>query len=234
MAEHEKEKVKAEAPKNGMAAGLAPTEKRKIKITDPRKVNSWGEPIKKGRGGEYDEDVIKQISLGAIKNGVDPLTAVSLGMWESGLGTYGNDNKDPNNALSNWGQVRLDKWGGDKTPPELMQLINENPDINPHALAMSFVLKKKMGEVKDGDEAKKIQAYNGFRLMPKNDIGGTNMYGIDLSKYPKGYDLGKDPKYGNAIIDVRENIIKQNPELVEYIKKLSPTQQGMSAGFMGK
>lgn len=197
---------------------MAEGDKPRLKIIDGRKVSAaTGEPLKLNRGGDYDPEVIKQITLAALAQGNDPYTALAIGMQESGLGTNKNFN-----GQENYGQVDKNKWRGN---PELMQMIKSNPQLNANAVAMNYVLRKKLEENKDADEAVKIQGYNGYRLHANNDIGAKTMYGIDLTKYPQGYDLRADPRYGKSVLDLRENVLKKNKTITDFVESLKPNNQ---------
>lgn len=189
----------------------------KIKIVDGRKVSySTGQPLNVPKTGEYDAEVIRQITTAAQRLGVDPYTALAVGMQESNLGQY-----ETENAKENWGQVNLKKWGGN---PELLAELVKHKDLNPHAVALNYILKKSMDE-NEGSEDVKIQGYNGYLLKPNNDIGATQMYGIDLTKHLGGYDMRKDPRYGRSVIDLRDNVLRKNPSVVNYVNSLMPPKK---------
>jgi hypothetical protein len=69
-----------------------------------------------------------------------------------------------------------------------------------------------------------IQAYNGLgKITPQTEKGyhGFEMakiYGVPLPK--AGIDMRKNPLYGKRVIDLRDNVIKKNPELVRYVESL--------------
>lgn len=134
-------------------------------------------------------------------------------MQESGLGSYKTEN-----AQSNWGQVNLNKWGNN---PELLAELEKHKDLNPHAVAMNFILKKALAE-NEGNEDVKIQGYNGYLLKASNDIHSPVMYGIDLKKFPNGYNMKADPRYGRSVIDLRDNVLRKNQSVVDYVNSLLP------------
>src|SRR4051812_23904850 len=107
--------------------------RKKIKITDPRKTTAFGEPIQKGRTGEYPEEVIRHIVLAADRLGVDPLTMVAKAMQESGLGTY--EKKGDNDPYANPSQIRWDLHKNDKG---MRDAIMKNKDLNSATVAMAY------------------------------------------------------------------------------------------------
>lgn len=71
------------------------------------------------------------------------------------------------------------------------------------------------------DEAKKLQVYNGLgKIFPntEQDYHGFKMkkvYGVPVPE--EGISLKENPLYGKQIIDLRDNVLKQNETLQKYI-----------------
>jgi predicted methyltransferase len=87
-------------------------------------------------------------------------------------------------------------------------------------LSEKFAYAKKLGKKTDEDI---IQSWNGYGKLKAGteDIKNT-AYGIDISKEP--LDMNKNPVYGKRVKDIRDNILKKNPEVVEIINSfLSPS-----------
>jgi len=90
----------------------------------------------------------------------------------------------------------------DKTPPEerLVQVLKQK-----------FDYAKKLGYK---DEVNQIQAFNGLGVLTTERAGSNINYGI------KGdIDMRKTPVYGNRIKELRENVIKINPQIQKMINE---------------
>lgn len=187
-----------------------------IVLTDTRKVSgATNLPIQKSRTGEYDYEMIANIIKAAKDEGVDPNTALAIGLQESGLGSQGE-----NVGQVNWGTL---KQNTERYNEYQKAVGSSKEDVYKDARSLAFMLRKsaedadKAGYTADKfDEGQRLQAYNGYgKIGANNDIGAKQLYGIDLTK--NTIDMAKTPLYGKTIVDVRDNIIKANAEIQELI-----------------
>ena len=210
------------------ASTQMPAKKRDvIHIDDNRQVEATsGTPVKQTSRftGKYDRETIEKIVNTAKQKGIDPNTALAMSMQESGIGNARSDNPFSIDIGA------LNKQQQDK--------FTENP----LAFSMDF-LKDKIGYAKHlgkKDEASQLQAFNGYGKVFQDtemaeDGGNTNQwYGVDVTKQP--LDMNKNPVYGKRIIDLRDNVIKKNPDIQAIIGDNSddeaiqnPDQQGYTA-----
>ena len=172
-------------------------EQNTIKINDNRKIDvASGNPIndKNKLTTDADLETVRSIISEAIKENVDPYTALAMSIQETGIGWAEN--------------------------PFHLQLRYQTGTENVIGESMRF-LKEKMDYAKGlgkKTEADILQAWNGYgKLTPQSEYGTTKYYGIDVSKTP--LDMNKNPVYGKRVIDIRDNIIKQNPELQKLIEQ---------------
>jgi hypothetical protein len=180
-----------------------------IHIDDNRDIEATsGNPVKQTSkfSGKYDRKTIEQIAETAKKKGIDPYTALALSMQESGIGNARSDNPFSID-IGALNKKQQDKFSED-----------------PLAFSMDFLKDKLSYAQRLGkkDEASKLQAFNGYGKLFRDtempeDGGDTNQwYGIDVTKQP--LDMNKNPAYGKRIIDLRENVIKKNPEIQKIVE----------------
>ena len=177
-----------------------------LKIEDKRiKSLASGKNIRPNvdlKSGEYNKGIIENIIDASLKHDVDPYYALATGLQESGFAS----------SDSNTGHV-IGDWGS-KIPS----------DVNQEE-AMVIALKIKKDEaVKQGLQKEEdiIQHYNGRSIkgLHKNTESGyyarpnKMFYGVPLPINTK-----TNPVYGRQIIDLRDNVIKQNPEIQSMINK---------------
>ncbi len=145
-------------------------------------------------------DVVGRIIKEAKSQGVDPYTALAVAHQETKLGTRGEEAEgNPFHILE-----------GAKTD----DAIKEGVSILKSKLAYG----KKLGKT---DEASQIQAYNGYGKVGMNTEGRQkSMYGLDLSK--GNIDMNTNPVYGKRVMDIRDNILKKNPDIQNMVE---PKQQ---------
>jgi hypothetical protein len=168
----------------------------KIKLQDQRAVEkATGVPLsdKSRFNAEVDSQYVKQVVATARKHGIDPYTALAVNLAETRF--------DPEKA--------------------------QNPfmlgNYNPYGDVLDESMKFMAGKLKYGKDLGKkkeeeiLQAWNGYGQLK----GMGNMYGIDTNKTP--IDMNNNPVYGNRIIDLRENVIKKNPQLQELVDSVLST-----------
>jgi hypothetical protein len=181
---------------------------KRITIKDNRSVDSvTGTPVDKvGRlGGTVDEDHIKQVVEKAKKHGIDPYTALAMNMQETSFKDEYQDN--PFMAIL-------------KDPTDLLTFQEDPIDYSMQKFSEKQDRAKKQGKSTD---AELIQSWNGYGKI-SSDMGGNKLYGIDISKEP--LDMTKNPVYGKRIIDIRDNILKKNPDIVKLVDENTTQRKG--------
>lgn len=210
-----------------------PVGKGKLTLEDLRKVrattNKAIDPNKDLVSGEYDKSALQEVLSAAKRYNYDPYTALAVALQESKLG-----NIDSNlGHLKDSPTVIESKLSDRKKAKETMKFDDWSKMYSADDMVRMLIEKKDMAD-KLGlkDEYHHLQAYNGLgKVYPhtENDYHGFDMakiYGVNLPK--EGIDMKKNPLYGKQVIDLRENVIKKNPELVKlaesYINKNAPKQ----------
>ena len=148
-----------------------------------------------------DKGLATHIIQKAIEHGVDPYDALAVAQQETSFHEEYSDNPfhviipNPN---------ELEKF--EKDPVDYsMQIMKDKND-----------LAKRLGKKTDAD---RIQAWNGYGKIGGNTEGSQKkMYGIDVSKEP--IDMAKNPVYGKRVVDIRDNILKKNPDIVKLVEGL--------------
>jgi hypothetical protein len=177
-----------------------------VNIVDKRKQN----PITKGPinpnkdlvGGQFEDTIPIEIIKSSYKHGVDPGTALSVGLLESRMGTT-----DPN-----VGHIMVDPYS----------------DYMPSAEDMVLMIKQKQEYAKKlgyTDPLLQLQAYNGLGVLSnkKGEIG-KYAYGLPIPK--EGIDLRQNPLYGKKAKNVRDSVIMQSPDLIRLMDYYKPKMNG--------
>jgi hypothetical protein len=156
---------------------------------------------------EVDTNTIRRIAEKAKEYGVDPYTALAIGIQETGLSPDYADNP-----------FRL--FDMVKTQEDLNRMDADPIEFSMQKIYEQFEWGKSRGKKTDEDI---IQAWNGYGPLRANTENiKDKAYGIDISKEPIYMD--KNPVYGKRVKDIRDNILKKNPEVVKIINSfLSPS-----------
>lgn len=174
----------------------------KINIPDTRKIDGvTGKPIvaTKSMSAVADADLLARIVREAKKQQVDPYTALAIAHQETNF----KDKLDPYHVDPNESDFRSN---------------DDYIQMGIRRLKNGFQIAHNLGKT---GEAAQIQAYNGYGKVGKNTEGHQRMmYGIDVSKTP--IDMNKTPIYGKRIIDIRENILKKNPQIAKLVENTTP------------
>jgi len=183
---------------------LQPAPRNRIKIEDTREIDRvTGEslPATKRLNVEADSELIKKIVKKAGDFGIDPYTALAIAHQETGFSDeyYGN----PMNLLS-----------GGRLNPETAE--EDFLDLTMLTMQDKIKMAERLGKKTDEEI---IQAWNGYGKISSESFGGKvkKVYGIDVSKNP--IDMSKNPVYGKRVVDIRENIIKKNPEIKKIVEE---------------
>lgn len=171
-----------------------------LKLNDTRKVDaaSGNTLTDKNRfNGDADSQYVKDIITSAKKNGVDPYTALAMVHQETGLKGDWQDNPLHVDFKAN-------------NIPEDANIL----DASMQLLKQKLEYGKKLGKKQ---EAELLQAWNGYgKIGAGGEYRANKYYGIDVSKQP--IDMNKNPVYGKRVLDIRENILKKNPEIRRLIQ----------------
>lgn len=184
-----------------------------IKLEDKRRINpATGQPFKivgtKGVGAN--EEDIKAIVAHAKAKGIDPATALAIGLQETELGRL-----NPNYG-SAWSTFEDEGLPDDR---------NKNANILAKAIKEKMAYAKELrgkGLLPSGEEYD-LQTYNGLgKLKPTLSVGGKlqsmNYYGIPVTG-ENPLDLKKNPAYGKIVRQLREEVINTNPRIKELIEQ---------------
>lgn len=196
-----------------------------IQLEDKRKVNpATGLPFKKTgtKGIKADEGLIKTIIAHAKASGVDPNDAIAYALQETNLGK----------TDMNIGHT----LGYGSTTDEIKDLPLEYQGVPSFIKAIKDksqyadeLIKKKI--IPDSEEYR-IQAYNGYgKLFPHTEVQGKHpagqqglytkenqaFYEIPISR-ENPLDLKKNPAYGKTVKQLRDEIIKTNPQIAKLIQ----------------
>jgi hypothetical protein len=187
-------------------------EKYMVSVKDKREVDSvtgMAMTDTNRMHADIDSATIKHIAERARKYKVDPYTAMAIGIQETGLSSDFADN--PFRLFNMVSNLK-----------DLTEADDDIIDFSMKKMAEKIDYAKKLGKKTDEDI---IQAWNGYGKIKKGTEGlGDKAYGIDISKEP--IDMGKNPVYGKRVKDIRDNILKKNPEIVELVNStLSPTRK---------
>jgi hypothetical protein len=153
-------------------------------------------------------DDIKNIIEEAKKNNIDPYTALAISFQETGIGTRGNKTA---NGMATY-HLNPDVYGTNAT---------NDPKLGIKAIADQLkygegLQKRKI--IPEGEDYK-LQSFGGYGTIKKGhqDLeGSTSIYGIQIPD--EGLDQKKNPMYGKRALDIRENILKKNPDIVNLIE----------------
>lgn len=150
-----------------------------------------------------DSSQAKHIITKAKEYGIDPYTALAMVYQETGFKEEYSDN--PFNLLSG-GRLNPDTADQDFIDLSMQEMLDKQK------------LAERLGKKTDEEI---IQAWNGYGKIGGNSFSGTTKkaYGLDVSNEP--LDMNEDPVYGRRVVDIRDNILKQNPEIVKLVDEAS-------------
>lgn len=197
---------------------VPPAANADISIKDSRKIDiATGRNVTDTNKLSYDASpaLLKEIITKAKKNGMDPYTALAMAHQETGY-KLPKANKyfpDPIKAANPFTVGAKDEFGPKHI--KIGEWMSQNPKANSIDAFMELYKQKVAHAQKLGkkDEASIIQGWNGYGKLAKGDKGN---YGLN-----KDIDMNSNPIYGKRIIDIRDNIIKKNPDLVKLVESTS-------------
>lgn len=175
-----------------------------IKIKDTRVIDVLtGEKLnsKRKMHSVAGRSTIRNLINGSIERGIDPYTTLAIGMQETNLGVLGNplQSNTLGSKYSDEDYITMN--------PNYKMLINDSLDFLKEKLDYG----KKLGKKTDEEI---IQAWNGYG-KPMNNFS-KSMYGID---YKTMEPMSKNPIYGRIVVNLRDSVIKKNPEIVKMVEE---------------
>lgn len=194
--------------------GVVLTMPQEMEIKDPRKISrTTGKPINPNvelLSGKYPSQRIYNIVKAAKRYGVDPYDALAIDLQETGWGRI----SDGMVGHSMLGESQL-------IPSKLDDGDVDDFDMYARAIATKMQYADKLGYK---DPEMRFQTYNGLgKVYPETeqDYHGFRMkkiYGVPVPK--EGIDMRKNPLYGKRVMDIRDNILRKNPQLDMYVRHI--------------
>lgn len=180
-----------------------------VLITDPRKTRATTgktiDPNRDLKAGSYSPSIVKSIIAASLRHGVDPYTALAVGLAETNLG------KDSGDNVFHVLEVYEN--------PDTFKTSPGDVDVGVSTLKANLERGREMfGE----DEEKVLQTFNGLgKVVPstEEDYHGFKMksiYGVPLGE--DGINLSENPLYGKNVIDLRDNVLKKNPNIRKLVE----------------
>ena len=172
--------------------------KTKISVKDKRTIDPiTGKQISDtGRmHADIPESHLTYVVKKAKEYGIDPYTALAINLQETRFSEKHSSN------------------------PFEMLSIDSKGDVVDQSLKFmkeKFELGRRLGKK---TEEEIIQSWNGYGVIKDN---GT-MYGIDTSKSP--INMKENPVYGKRIINLRDSVIKQHPDIVKKVEEAMSAKQ---------
>jgi hypothetical protein len=177
-----------------------------FKIEDKRKVLATsGQPIRPNvdiTSGEYDLEVLKGIIESAKRKKL-PIEDVK------------------NLAAIAFQETKFGKE--DENLGHVLEDLTSRSDLE--ALTNAYITKMKEADrLGIKDDATRLQVYNGLGVVkPSTEQGyhGFKMkkiYGVPVPN--AGINMKKNPLYGKQVMDLRDNVLNQNPEYVKYLNTM--------------
>lgn len=177
-----------------------------INVNDPRRVRmTTGQRINPNVdlvSGEYRTDLLTPALIEARKQGLskeDIWDMATIAFQESGWGKTDENIGHVSGVLA-------------KGP-------SEDPFVNAYLSKM-----KEADRLGMSDPIMRLQVYNGLGMIKpdtERDYHGYRMkkiYGVPVPE--EGISMRRNPLYGKQIIDLRDNVLKKNPAVVQYIDSI--------------
>jgi hypothetical protein len=192
---------------------------RDYELKDNRKVSATtGKAINPNRdlvSGKYPSKDIYGIVKAAKRYSIDPYDLLSVSLQETGLNKTGRG----------LGQVLMSNSEIRNSVPTKMDTEEEADGDEYDMFARAYLSKMKYAD-KLGlkDPATRMQAYNGLgKVTPNTEkayhgFAMQSIYGVPLPK--EGIDMRKNPLYGKRVLDLRDNVLRKDEQLANYIKNI--------------
>jgi hypothetical protein len=173
-----------------------------IKIKDNRVIdNLTGEKLsdKRRMHAVAGRSTIENLIKGSLERGINPYTALAMGMQETNLGMLANPLQNNNLGY----KYKDEDYLTDRSPEDM---INDSLDF----LKDKFDYAKKLGKKTDEEI---IQAWNGYGT-PRS-ILNNSLYG---KKTEDLKSMSDEPLYGRKVVNLRDSVIMKNPEIVKMVE----------------
>lgn len=176
---------------------------RKIRKTTNKKIDPNSDLV----SGKYDTRLIGEMLEQAKEFGIskeDAWNLAAIGLQESGWGK----------TDENLGHVLGDVSQGDTEHPFINAYLNKMRDADRLKITnpeLRLQVYNGLGVVKPETE----ENYHGFKMK--------KIYGVPVPK--EGINMKKTPLYGRQIIDIRDNVLKKNPEVVKFVDSYYPEEK---------
>jgi hypothetical protein len=192
---------------------------RDYELKDNRKVSATtGKAINPNRdlvSGKYPSKDIYGIVKAAKRYNLDPYDLLSVSLQETGLNKKGEG----------LGQIKMSDNEIINDTPTKMDTEEEGVRDEYDMFARAYMSKMKYADrLGIKDPATRMQTYNGLgKITPNTEKGYhgfamQSIYGVPLPK--EGIDMRKNPLYGKRVLDLRDNVLRKDEQLANYIKNI--------------
>jgi hypothetical protein len=192
---------------------------RDYELKDNRKVSATtGKAINPNRdlvSGKYPSKDIYGIVKAAKRYNLDPYDLLSVSLQETGLNKKGEG----------LGQIKMSDNEIINDIPTKMDTEEEGVKDEYDMFARAYMSKMKYADrLGIKDPATRMQTYNGLgKITPNTEKGYhgfamQSIYGVPLPK--EGIDMRKNPLYGKRVLDLRDNVLRKDEQLANYIKNI--------------
>jgi len=170
-------------------------------ITDPREGGRL-------TGASYPGLVARDVATVARRTGVDPHTALAMGLQESTLGRTQASNPLTVSAPHPMVDPDTDPiaYTLGQSPQYRTALEAHTRDVNLNT-ALTY-LKSLQQRLRTSPEERQIQAYNG---LGRPRFASTAYGGVAPTELPENF-------YGKRVQDIRENVVRTNPALQRLVR----------------
>lgn len=188
-----------------------------IKIKDSRKNDAvTGKPVADTdrKSVEASVPLMQKIITSAKSNGVDPYNALAVALQETNMGGSfkGMGSTADNPFMLTHNYDKNGKWTN--YAPDWVN--KDNIDASMKLMKQKMDAAQKSGKNTDEDV---IQSWNGYGKLGTHmdeTQGIKSWYGIPVDK-AHNIDMNTNPVYGKRVTDLRDNILKQNPDIVKMV-----------------
>ena len=192
---------------------------RDYELKDTRKVSATtGKAIDPNRdlvSGKYPSKDIYGIVKAAKRYNLDPYDLLSVSLQETGLNKKGEG----------LGQILMSDNEIRDSVPTKMDTEEEAAGDEYDMFARAYMSKMKYADrLGIKDPATRMQTYNGLgKVTPNTEkayhgFAMQSIYGVPLPK--EGIDMRKNPLYGKRVLDLRDNVLRKDEQLANYIKNI--------------
>lgn len=165
-----------------------------IQLSDTRKV-----PATQRFNNKVDKEGLTNLIRGAQERGLDPATVLAMSLQETGISRL-NPLHDNSQSMEDYDT--MERYAK-KYPGGISSKTISDESLDNLSKKMQYA--KSLGKTQEADI---LQGWNGYGTIPAD----RPMYGMQGP-----IDMSKNPVYGKRVIDLRENVIKKTPEVLDLI-----------------